>query len=117
MATISPAIDIHNQWEATLTVSPDRVLTDNAVRLTVTLSHQDFSGVIPYDNFTYEFHSSDPSLQTELDALRGGRNRIVSLTIPRLPEGRYEVSVTVTEHPLGDRSPITPRFPPERTAS
>src|SRR5215510_7915311 len=96
MATIGQAIGINDQWDVTLTVSPERVLADNDAQLVVTLSHPGFHGAIPYEQFTYAFHSSDPRLQANLNELSGG-NRAVSLKIPHLPEGIYEVSVSVRE--------------------
>jgi hypothetical protein len=116
MATIGQPIGINDQWEVTLTVSPDRVLEGNVTQLTVTLFHPGFTGNIPYTHFTYAFRSPDLRLQANLNAL-SGRNRSVSLTIPRLPEGPYEVSVSVTETPPTGVPPITPAFPPERTGN
>src|SRR6266852_734029 len=115
MATLGQPIGINDQWEVTLTVSPDRVLHDNDVRLEVTLFHPTFSGTIPYGNFHYDFHSSDPRLQANLAQRRTtpSQPNVFSMTIPNLPEGNYEVSVTVT--PTGS-PPITPLFT-SRTAS
>src|SRR5262245_16111796 len=112
MATIGQATGINDQWEVTLTVSPERVLAENVAQLMVTLAHPSFSGAIPYERFTYTFRSSDPRLQTNLSPLNG-RNRIVSLPIPHMPEGSYEVSVSVMESPPAGVGPITPAFPPE----
>src|SRR5262249_37986727 len=67
-------------------------------------------GPIPYRNFHYAFHSPDPRLQANLDQVRNpnpNQPNVFSLTIPNLPEGSYEVSVTVT--PTGS-PPITPIF-------
>src|SRR5262249_33147519 len=64
----------------------------------------------PYRNFHYALHSSDPRLQANLDQARNpnpNQPNVFSLTIPNLPEGSYEVSVTVT--PTGS-PPITPVF-------
>jgi hypothetical protein len=116
MTTISPAIGINDQWDVTLTVSPDRVLEDNDVKLEVTLSHPGFGGPIPYTNFTYAFRSSDPRVQTALSALKPS-DRGGSFQVPHLPEGSYEVSVKVEEYrDKGDH--LTPPFPTEgKTAS
>ncbi len=120
MATTGP-IGINDQWDVILTASPDRVLEGNDVHLEVTLSHPRFSGAMPYRNFTYAFRSSDPRLDALLISTRniGNPNRRMPfpLTIPHLPEGPYGVEVSVTESPVQGASPITPAFPPERTAS
>ena len=116
MDTLDQPIGINDQWEVTLTVSPDRVFQDNDVRLEVTLFNPSFSGSIPYRNFHYALHSPDPRLQAQLDQARNpnpNQPNVFSLTIPNLPEGPYEVSVTVT--PTGS-PPITPVFT-SRTAS
>ena len=109
MATLSPLIGVNDQWDVTLTVSPNRVLAGNVARLDGDPLQSNVSNgpTIPYENFTYVFSSPDPRLQAELDALRGNR-RIVSLTIPHLPEGTYEVSVAVTETPPEGVNPIVP---------
>ena len=115
MATIGQPIGINDQWDVTLTISPDRVLEGNDAQLEVTLFHPGFSGNIPYGNFHYVFDSPDPRLKTNLDQMRNtNQPNVFSLTIPNLPEGSYEISVTVTA-PMSS-PPVTPTFL-QRTAS
>src|SRR4030095_13095851 len=96
MDTLDQPIGINDQWDVTLRISPDRVLEGNNVQLEVTLFHPGFTGNIPYGNFLYTFRSPDPRLQANLDQVRSRGQNVFSLTIPNVPEGSYEVSVTVT---------------------
>jgi hypothetical protein len=109
MATLSPPIGINDQWDVTLRISPERVLDGNDVQLEVILFNPGFTGNIPYGSFLYAFDSSDPRIKANLANIRPtSQPNVFLLTIPNLPEGSYEVSVTVT--PSGS-PPITPTFP------
>ena len=96
MATLGQPIGINDQWEATLTVSTDRVLEGNDAQLVVTLVHPSFSGPIPYGSFLYAFDSPDPRIRANLAPTQlrttPGQPNVFSMTIPNLPEGNYEVS-------------------------
>src|SRR5712691_9960532 len=115
MATLGQPIGINDQWDVTLKVSPERVLDGNDVQLEVILFHPGFTGNIPYGNFLYAFDSSDPRIKANIAEIRPtSQPNVFSLTIPNLPEGSYEVSVTVT--PMGS-PPITPTFPPHTVSA
>ena len=123
MANIDQAIGINDQWDVTLTVSPERVLEDNVVQLKATLSHPRVRPIdVDYNSFTYEFTSTDPRIETEIDSFprleqptgvlpapQPQRN-IRWISIPHLPEGSYEVSVTVKR--TGTANTL-PQFPTE----
>jgi hypothetical protein len=119
--SLANPVSHHDQWDCILSISPQRVLERNEVRLEAILSHP--RGLsIRYEDFHYEFTSSDPRIQR---ALRNHprqeyeQTTLVSpapqilpniryLTTPHLPEGPYEVTVTVTTQ---EGSRVDPPFP------
>ena len=117
MATLGQPIGINDQWDVTLRISPERVLEGNDAQLEVTLFHPSLSGNPPYGDFLYAFDSPDPRIRANLapGVIRNlpGQPNVFAFTVPNLPEGSYEILVTVT--PTGS-PPIIPTFPP-RTVS
>ena len=115
MATVPSIIGSNNFWSVTLTVSPDRVFAGDKAQLEVVLSHPDVDPQhIPYNSFHYEFVLSDPRFNVPPSP---PNSRTCTLSIPQLlPEGDYEVSVTVTER-SNNNVPVNPAFPRELTIS
>jgi hypothetical protein len=126
MDALAQTMSPHDQWECLLSISPQRVLENNRVQLEVTLSYPGASpNAIPYASFRYEYGSKDPRIheairealayrsglegaQAPPSALQTTDQHIISFTTPPLPEGRYEITVTVTRP---EESRVGPPFP------
>jgi hypothetical protein len=110
MEPLGSPIGLNDQWDVTLTISPDRVLEGNEALLEVTLSHPRVEpDKIPYGNFRYEYSSRDPRLQAVLSPQVVNVRR-KSFKVPNLPEGTYEIRVAVKERERDPRLEV-PQFP------
>jgi len=100
------AMTIDGQWQCTLTASPDRVRKGEQVTLKVILSHHEFDGLGPelknavhQNHFTYKFGSSNDKLTNNINKAQNdlpqGTNQF-SFPVPDIPDGDYDINVTVT---------------------
>jgi hypothetical protein len=93
-----------NQWNCFLSASPDLVRSGDEVKLTTTLSHPHFDILDDeakneiHRRFRYEYRSDSTQIEEQIG---DRRDRIISFTVPHIPQGRYKIDVTVT--PLGDQ--------------
>src|SRR5215831_11296619 len=96
---------VGQDWEATLSLRPQRVLTNDQVTMTVTLSAPDGRDltVDDYTKFTYKFTADDPRLNagvaghagTTVDGVPAFIADPFKIITP-LPDGDYEINVKVT---------------------
>src|SRR5689334_21466072 len=109
MARTAGVITVGEEWDATLSLSPQRVLTNDPVTMTVTLSHP--GGDTPnYGDFTYSFSAPDPRLDKILQRVKVPTGtRSASFKVPPLPDGDYEIDVSVKKDPKATTS--HPDFP------
>jgi hypothetical protein len=98
-------ITIDDQWDCDLSASPNRVRKNDQLTLTVTLSNPGFDGLsdddkktVYADGFTYDF-ASNSQLKDVIKGVTptytpGGTE--FSFPVPDIPDGEYDVDVTVT---------------------
>jgi len=84
------------EWACILSASPEHVTRGDTVTLTTTLSHPRFDGLTEeekgeiFRRLRFEYRSESNHIDELIGAARG---RIVSFTVPHLPQGRYTVDV------------------------
>lgn len=103
---------IDQDWECTLSLSPRRVLMNDVVTMTVTLSSRGGPDLTQpnYLQFSYGFSADDPRLNVVVSPLSrplGGTGGSFTVDppafvantfqVPQLPEGNYQITVRVTE--------------------
>jgi len=95
---------IEQDWECSLSPLPKRVLLNDFVTMTVTLSSRGGRPLTPadYNSFNYAFSADDPRLDVTVSGLTGNvTTGPLSFTantfnVPQLPDGSYQLSVRVT---------------------
>jgi hypothetical protein len=93
-------VTIDDQWVCTLSATPDQVRRSDRLTLKVTLSNPGFdalsvanqSGV--YNAFSYSYSSSNDVLNSALSSV--DQTEITTITFPDIPDGDYDIDVTVT---------------------
>lgn len=106
MARTTGIRTVGQDWECTLSLSPKRVLKDDQVTMTVLVSPPD-GNPLPkavYERLAFIFTADDPRMTPALDAIKNkGQSRWNSndgvfppFRVPRLPDGDYQINVTVT---------------------
>jgi hypothetical protein len=102
---------IGQTWECRLSLSVQRVLLNDPVKMTVTLSPPDAS-TVNYSNFHYTFSADDKRLDGILPKAAQGTMTAdgveFGFSTPSLPDGDYEITVTVTRDP---NQSVDPPFP------
>jgi hypothetical protein len=95
---------IEQDWECSLSPLPKRVLLNDVVTMTVTLSSRGGRPLTPadYNSFNYAFSADDPRLDVRVSGLTGNVTTgplaftANTFNVPQLPDGSYQLSVRVT---------------------
>jgi hypothetical protein len=101
-----------NQWVCFLSASPEPLRSGDALTLTTTLSHPSFDILGDggkneiYQNFRYEYRSDSKQIE---EIIGDRRDRIISFTVPHIPQGHYRIDVTAI--PLDDQAVILDILP------
>jgi hypothetical protein len=116
-------ITIDDQWDCDLLASPNRVRKNDQLTLTVTLSNPGFDGLgnddkqmVYTEGFTYDFASNsqlkDASKRVTPTYTPGGTE--FSFPVPGIPDGDYDIDVTVTpDEEFWSSSPPAGLVPPD----
>lgn len=114
-----------DQWQCFVSADPDEVRTGDKLTLAVTLSKSDFDQLADQEKtdiyrsgFQYGFSSSNTKLNEKLDKaakkpqIKNGQVQ-VPLHVPDIPDGGYDIAVTVTPIPtFWHNRPPPPEHPP-----
>ena len=116
---------IEQDWECSLSPLPKRVLSNDRVTMTVTLSSRGGRDLTQsdYSSFDYAFSADDPRLDVFVRAINTGNVTGVppafiadEFNVPPLPDGNYQLTVRVTPKlaPPGLPAPpaLAPGLPP-----